>query len=263
MKILIMVDMEGISGITSSDQVNADSGRFYAEGRQYVTWETNACIDGCFAGGADEVIVRDAHMYGKNLLWEQLDPRAQYVVGQTGDIRLPDIESCDGVILLGYHAMAGTPGAVLEHTMSSAGWQKLKVNGTAFGEIGIDAAYAGEYGVPVILVSGDDKCCAEARSLIPGVLTAQVKEAYSLCGARLLSREAAHALIRRKSAEAAGHCLGQRPFSVAHPVTITLEVTERSPLPSLRNRPYLRCIDGHTIEVTADSFVDAFWKILL
>ncbi len=88
MKILIMVDMEGISGITSSDQVNADSGRFYAEGRQYVTWETNACIDGCFAGGADEVIVRDAHMYGKNLLWEQLDPRAQYVVGQTGDIRL-------------------------------------------------------------------------------------------------------------------------------------------------------------------------------
>ena len=156
MKILIMVDMEGISGITSPDQVNADGGRFYAEGRQYTTWETNACIEGCFSGGANEVIVRDAHMYGKNLLWEQLDPRAQYVFGSIGEIRLPDIEDCDGVILLGYHAMAGTPCAVLEHTMSSAGWQNLTVNGAPFGEIGIDAAYAGEYGVPVILVSGDE-----------------------------------------------------------------------------------------------------------
>ena len=261
MTILVMVDMEGISGIFLREQVNADDGCYYNEGRQYVTWEVNACVDGCFAGGADEVIVRDAHMYGKNFLWDQLDPRAQYIVGQTDDVRLPGIEAYNGVILLGYHAMAGTRHAILEHTMSSKSWQTLTVNGKKMGEIGMDAAYAGEYGVPVIMVSGDDKCCAEARELMPHVITAEVKQAYSLYGAKLLSKDAAHALIREKTAEAVRRCEEMTPFTVSHPVTARLEMTERSRIPLLRDRPYLKVIDGRTFEITADNFVDAFWRV--
>ena len=90
-----------------------------------------------------------------------------------------------------------------------------------------------------------------------------MKKAYSLSGARLLSRETAHSLIREKAAAAVGRCCSQKPFTVSHPVSITLEVTERSSLPSLRSRPYMKHLDGHTIQVTADNFVDAYWRLLL
>ncbi|MDA0989762.1 MAG: M55 family metallopeptidase, partial [Verrucomicrobia bacterium] len=137
MKIFIMVDMEGISGVYRKSQVWEGQPGFDAACR-YVMWDLKACIDGCYNGGATTVIAREAHGAGPMFNWDDLDDRATYVRGES-PVRMPGIESCDGLILLGYHGMAGTPGAVLEHTMSSGGWQNFWLNGKRSGEIAIDA----------------------------------------------------------------------------------------------------------------------------
>jgi len=117
MKIYIFADMEGISGISGSMFVRGD-GTHYALGRKYLTADINACAAACFEAGADEVVVRDGHGGGYSVLWDGLDPRVQLVQGATPGKRFFDIEGSDGVILLGYHAMAGTRSALLEHTYS-------------------------------------------------------------------------------------------------------------------------------------------------
>ncbi|MCK4283911.1 MAG: M55 family metallopeptidase [Candidatus Brocadiae bacterium] len=260
MKVFVIVDMEGISGICVRGQVLNGDAR-YAAGRKYLTWDVNACVEGCFAGGVESVVVQDAHGGGHHFLWEELDPRAEYIQGATGKERMPDIGSFDGLILLGYHAMAGTPEAILEHTMSSANWQNFWLNGRKTGEIGIDAAIAGERGVPAIMASGDDKACREAEEFIPGIVTACVKTGLSVQGGRLLSAETAHKLITACATEAVQKAEQIAPVKIEPPVTARLEVVSRGRLPVRGEKPYVRIIDGRTYEVTADSVQQALDRL--
>ena len=253
MKIFIMVDMEGISGICKSSQVSP-AGENYQTGRRYLTWDVNACVDGCYAGGAERVVVRDAHGGGYHFLWEDLDPRAQYIQGRTA-VRMPGIEQFDGLILLGYHAMAGTPQAILEHTMSSRAWQNLWINGKKSGETAIDAGIAADHGVPTILVTGDDKCCAEARNLLQDVLTAEVKQGLDVEGGLLLSREEAHKRISAGAMQAVSNIANINPLVVDHPVTMRLELVSRGIVPV--TRPEVTVVDGRTYEVSAGTVEEA------
>ncbi len=256
-----MTDMEGVSGICRSDQVKKGE-TLYEEGRKFLTADVNACVEGCFAGGADAVVVKDGHSgRGDNFVWEELDPRAEYVMGATGRRRLPGVEECDGLILLGFHAMAGTPEAVLEHTMSSASWQNFRLNGRKTGEIGIDAAIGGENGVPTIMVSGDDKACAEAEEFLPGVLTAVVKYGLEVEGARLLSASEAHELISECAAEAVREAESIEPYVVEPPITARLERVSRGRLPVRGEKPYVKIIDGRTYEVAAECVEEALWRL--
>jgi len=255
-----MVDLEGISGIVCSEQVMGE-GPKYAEARRYMTREVNACVRGCLAGGAAAVTVRDAHGSGHNLIWDELDSRAMYVQGQSPRDRLPGIAECDGLILLGYHALAGTPEAVLEHTMTSTHWQNFWINGRRAGEVAIDAAFAGDHGVPLIMVSGDDKVCAEALDLVPEVITAEVKRGLDSHGAILLPAERAHELVERKSAEAVAACRRIEPFRVDRPVTLRLEKVERGAIPAGGRKPYLKVIDGRTYEVTGETMEEAYARL--
>lgn len=247
MNIFIMVDMEGISGICRSSQVSLTH-EDYQIGRRYLMYDVNACVDGCFAGGATKVTVRDAHHNGYNFSWENMDPRAEYIQGASPIERIPDIKSYDGLILLGYHAMAGTVQAVLEHTMSSGAWQNFRMNGKKSGEIAIDAGIAGDHNVPTIMVSGDDKACKEARKFIKGVITAQVKKGLDVEGAILLSKEQAHKLIKNKAAKATTMCKKIKPYTVKSPVTMRLELVSRNKPPVTRKE--VKIIDGRTYEVT-------------
>jgi len=261
MNIYIMVDLEGISGVHHPDQMS--EGIRYEEARRYMTWDINACVEGCKNAGAKKVIVHDAHSGGKNALWHELSPLIdEFLIGQKGRTqRMPRIEACDAVILLGYHAMAGTPNAVLEHTWSSAEWQNLWINGKPSGEIALDTAIAGEYGKPVIMVSGDDHACAEARALIPGVVTAEVKKGLSVSGASLLVKEKAHELIRSRAAEAVAKAGQITPHMVQKPVKVKLELVERGQLPSKHAKPYMNIINGRTYEVTADSVEEGLFRL--
>jgi len=259
MKVYIFCDMEGISGISGSDYVTTD-GRNYALGRQYMTWDINACVRGCFAGGADTVLVRDGHGGGDNVLWSQLDQRVELVQGSGGERRMPGLEECDALMLPGYHAMAGTRGALLEHSYSSKHIQNMWMNGRLAGEFGIDAGIAADFGLPVIMTSGDDKFCAEARDWLPNVVTAQVKVGITCQGARLLPTEAAHKLIEEKAEEAVGLIGTIKPLQVERPVTIRREVVERGGIPNGFARADVKIIDGRTYETTADTVEQAFMR---
>ncbi len=252
--VFVMVDMEGISGIAHSAQVMSDSGAPYQAGRRFLTWDVNACVEGCFRGGAGRVLVRDAHSFGVHFLWDELDERAEYIQGRTGPCRMPGIEEFDALILLGYHAMAGTPAAILEHTMSSTAWQNLWINGTRSGEIAIDAAIAGHSDVPVIMVSGDDKACAEARQFLGDIPTAQVKEGMHCQGGKLLTRTKAHSLITATAQKAVRGWKKARPYKVSAPVTLRLERISRGEIP---DRAGVRAIDARTYEVMATTVGEA------
>ncbi len=254
MKLFVMADMEGISGIFQRSQTGRAEANFET-GRRFLTWDVNACVAGCFEGGASEVIVRDAHGAGYGFVWEELDPRARYVQGVSERERIPGIAGCDGLILLGYHAMAGTREAVLEHTMSSAGWQNFWMNGRKCGEIAIDAGIAGDHGVPTVMVSGDDKTCREAKRFLPGVVTVEVKRGLAREGALLLSREEAHRRIQAGAAKAVGRCRALKPFRVKKPVTFRLEKVSKGRLPL--HRPGVRVVDGRTYEVKAATVEEA------
>ncbi|MBN2641999.1 MAG: M55 family metallopeptidase [Victivallales bacterium] len=253
MNIYIFADMEGISGVSGSDFVRLD-GLFYQDGRRFYTMDINVCIDACFKAGADAVIVRDGHGSGNNLLWSELDPRAEVIQGNSGSTRLPGIKGCSAIILLGYHAMAGTTNALLEHTYSSTSIQNMWLNGERVGEFAIDSTIAAEYGIPTIMVSGDDKVCEEAKNWIPEIVTCQVKTGLTCQGARLLSRETAHKLIREKTIEAIESINRIKAPVINKPVKLKKEYVERHQIHIGNN---VKMIDGHTIEITSNSLEEA------
>jgi D-amino peptidase len=261
MNIYIMVDAEGISGIHDREQV-MPSGTRYQEGRELMVKDINACVEGCKEAGVDKVYVRDAHSSGNNVVWSKLTGLADYyIIGYTGQDRFPGLEDCDGVILLGYHAMAGTPGAILEHTMSSASVQNYWINGRKVGETAVDAAIVGDKGKPVIMVSGDDKVCKEARELLPNVVTAEVKKGITWKGGMLLPPDKAYNLIKEKTKEAVARLTEQKPLVFEKPIRLRVEVIERSLLPLPYEKPYMKIIDGRTYEVEGATMEEALFRL--
>lgn len=248
-----MVDMEGISGIVLSEHV-LHSERFYFDhGRKYLTWDVNACVEGCIKGGATKIVVADMHGRGYNLIWEDLHPNAEYIQGTGTKTRM--LSGYDGVILLGYHSMAGTKEGVLEHTMSSKNWQNFWMNGVKCGEIAIDAAIAGDYGIPVIMVSGDDKACREAKLFLPWVVIAQVKKGLACQSAMLLPPRKAHEIIRTSAERAVKNIHSMKAYRVKHPVTLRLELVSRGQVPA--SKKYVKVIDGRTYEVIGKTVEEA------
>lgn len=254
MKIYISVDMEGISGINTPDYVLKD-GRYYGIGQRLMTADANAAVRGAFDGGADEVIVADMHGTSGNLLVEELDPRALLLAGTPHQPRFPFLdETVDGLFLVGYHAMAGTLGANFEHTMSSATWHKFCVNGKPYGELGIDAEIAAECGVPVVMVSGDDKLCEEARAWLGGIETAMTKQGLgrqsALCLSPAYGQNRVYAAARRaveRLAEVEPFALPEIPSPAR--VAITYKMV---PDADRANVSGTKRLDGYTVETTYD-----------
>ncbi|MDD7740698.1 MAG: M55 family metallopeptidase [Fusicatenibacter sp.] len=262
MNIYVMVDIEGISGIYTREQVLPYEGMRFAEGRRYMTDEVNVCVSTLKSAGADKVYVYDCHGNSSTVIWEELTKEADYYIcGSHDGGRMPGLEECDAVVLLGYHAMAGTKGAVLEHTFSSMGIQNLYLNGEKVGEIGIDAAIAGEKGKKVLLVSGDDKACAEAKRLLPDVVTCEVKRGMNSYGAMMLPREKAHQLLSEKIVMAMKNASKVKPLQVNKPVVIRAEQVERTALPNPLKVNGLEILDGRSFQVTADTVEEAFYKV--
>lgn len=264
MNIYIMTDLEGISGITSREQVLPEASR-YAEGRRLMVNDINVVVRACKEAGAEKVYVRDCHGGGMNVIWSELCAEADgYIIGYTGDDRFPCLDECDAVILLGYHAMAGTPGGTLEHSMSSTSIQNYHINGAQAGEVAIDAGIVGDKGKPVIMISGDDKVCREAEALLPWVVTAEVKRGITWKGGVLLPQQKAHALLREKTIEAIRHAEANpdsvKPLQYAKPITMRVELVERGILPSSYAKPYMKIIDGRTYEVTGDTMEEVLFR---
>ena len=145
--------------------------------------------------------------------------------------------------------------------MSSATVQNYWINGRKAGEVAIDAGIAGEKGKPVIMVSGDDKVCAEAGEWLPGVTTAEVKKGITWKGGMLLPPEKAYARIREKAKEAVGRLGERKPLVFDKPVRLRVERTERGLLPLSYSKPYMKIIDGRTYEVEGSTTEEALFRL--
>lgn len=198
MKLYISVDMEGITGLV--DHTHVDSSKHnYDRGRKIMTQEANYVIAKAFETGCQEVIVNDSHSKMNNLLIEDLHPETQLI---TGDVKPFSMvqgldDSFGGAVFVGYHARASMSG-VMSHSMIF-GVRHMWINDVQIGELGFNAYVAGHYGVPVIMVAGDDGAAREAESLIPNITTAVVKQSISRSAAKSLTPVKAGELLAEKT----------------------------------------------------------------
>jgi D-amino peptidase len=226
MKILIAADMEGITGVTAWDQVTA--GHFeYARFRRLMTEDVNAAVRGAFDGGAKEVIVTDGHAAGSNILVEELDARAALNTGSPSPLSMVQgVDEVDGVIFVGYHARAGSPDAILDHTWSSKAVANVWLNDVLVGEYGLNAAVAGHFDVPALMVTGDQTTCAQTVELLGDLETVVVKRATGRYAAECLPPKVTQTMIQKAAAQAVNRLVrGNAPsaFVLDEPISLSVE----------------------------------------
>ncbi|WP_104090876.1 M55 family metallopeptidase [Arthrobacter sp. GMC3] len=200
MKVYISVDMEGVAGIATFDQI-IRGGHGYPRAQELMTGETNAAIAGAFDGGATSVLVNDSHGTMDNIIHEQLDPRARLVFGSPKAQCMAEglTADCDVALFIGYHAPAGAPG-VLAHTFSSH-FTEVRLGGHPVSEAEVNALYAASLGVPVGMVSGDDVICKLVETVMPHARTVEVKVAHGFTATNSLAPSVAREAIRAAAAE--------------------------------------------------------------
>jgi D-amino peptidase len=265
MRILIAADMEGVSGVVHWDQVDDKHGE-YARFRKLMTGDVNAAVQGAFEAGADEVVVSDGHGSARNILVEDLDPRARLNSGSPSPLAMVQgIDSgVQAAMFVGYHARAGSRNAILDHTWSAKCVANVSLNGQLVGEIGLNAAVCGHFDVPVILISGDQTACAEAGELLGPLETVVVKQASGRMAAECLAPEVAQQHIHRASARAVQRLLqGQapQPLYMQPPIRITLELTHSDMADRAMALPSVRRASGRKIEGAFED-VPAAYRVL-
>lgn len=233
LKVFISVDMEGLAGVVTGSDVSA-SGPDYAHFRTIMAGETNAAVDGAFRAGATEVVVRDSHGLKQNLLPGTVDARARLLRGQgTGPKNMMEgIDSTfDAVVFIGYHAKAGTPNAILEHT-STGNVIDFSINGVSLPEGGYNALVAGLYNVPVVFVAGDRAVVDQLRGLLGDIGAVAVKDEIGGDAILGLSPGEAQDRIRAGVEQAVRNRAAQRPYRLASPYRMHLKVrTDRALFP--------------------------------
>jgi D-amino peptidase len=225
LKVFISVDMEGISGLVSWDETG-EKGADYQLFRRIMTEETNAAVEGALESGATEIVVRDAHGSGRNILPDLLNPEAKLIRDWSGgplDMMEGIDKTFDAAIMVGYHAQAGTPDAILKHTMNLATFD-MKLNGKPVPEAGLNAAIAGYFGVPVVLVTGDLAFTVQAKELLGDVSTVAVKEGIGKAG-KMIHPEKTRKMIKAATVEALRNLARYKPFKLTSPVTMELTFT--------------------------------------
>lgn len=267
MRVYISVDMEGVAGVVHQDQTDPIDPRHageYNRFRRLMTSEANAAVEGSLAAGATRVVVNDSHWLMLNLLAEELHPAAELL---SGGPKLRSMvegveEDFDAAMFVGYHAMAGTPHAVIDHTYTDL-VHAARLNGRAAGELALNAALAGTYGVPVVLVSGDQALAAEAKALLgDGVEAVVVKYAVGRFAARSVSpseacrriREGAAATLRRQ----------HRPLILDPPIRLEVEFAQAQMADMAELVPGSMRTGGRTIEYRHDDYREVFraWRAL-
>ncbi|WP_291410872.1 M55 family metallopeptidase [Actinophytocola sp.] len=224
MRIMISADMEGATGVTWTADVEVGTEQ-WQRFRKMFTGDVNACVEGLFAGGATDVLVNEAHSSQRNILLEDLDPRARMLTGRHKPLSMMQgIDSgVDGVVFLGYHAAAGVEG-VLSHTYLPNQITGVFLDGVRASEGRLNAALAAEHGVPVLLVTGDDLTCEDAGEYAPDARSVAVKE-----------------------------CVSRYAAICTPPAVTAAAITEQAHLGMARAGRFAGSASGHRIEVEFDA----------
>ena len=270
MRVHVISDIEGVAGVVKSEQ--GDGGEsLFEEARRLYTEEINASVRGAFKGGATEVVVMDCHGAGKgwtfnSLLPEALDPRCEWVVQNewteyTGFLE----EGCDAALFVGIHARAGVADGVLNHTISGSDIYELRFNGTSVGETGINAALCGNFGCPVLLVTGDDAVCREAKELLGNSLTAvAVKLGLGRESARTVAPQRARELIEDGAKRALADLKAVSPYDPGRPCEIDVLLMGSHLVEPYRHRHGIEVVDGRRLVSRAEDWFTAwrqFWPM--
>jgi D-amino peptidase len=259
-KIFVSVDMEGIWGVVHGDQTSAASPE-YAAARRWMVEDVNAVVAGLLEGGAGEIVVNDSHGSMRNIVADALNPKVSLISGSPKPLSMMQgVDSTyDAAVLVGYHARAGTAPAILDHTISGGTIRSIRINGQELPELGINAAIAGYYKVPVILLTGDTETCSQAKAVLgQGLVTAPVKEPTGRLAARMFPAEEA----RRRLKDAAREALLKRkaiePFRIGGPYTFDVDFhnSGQAELPLLL--PGVKRSGARGVSFAATDYIEGF-----
>ncbi len=257
LKVYISADMEGVAGVVTGEQLGP-SGFEYGRFRQFMTAEVLAAVEGAREAGATEILISDSHGNGQNLLIEQFSDDIQIVRAWPRPLMMMQgiDASFDAAIFIGYHAATTNPAGVRAHTFSSARLTGVYLNGVAMSEAGFNAAIAGHFNVPVVMVSGDDALVSEARALLGGVEGAVVKWAYGFHSARTLTPAAAQVLIRETVTRALENRRRVKPYRVKKPARLEVRFKNYRVVELLDYLPQVERTDAHTIRFEGSDMLE-------
>ena len=257
MRIVISVDMEGIGGIVDRVQLMPGE-RLYQESRQYMVAQMKTVVRAVWARGATEVVVNDSHDGMRNLPLDQIDPRALLLSGspKPGSMVEGVSEACDLMFCTGYHAMAGSP-STLAHTYNLT-VQQVEISGRKVGELGLNAMWAGTFGVPIAMVSGDDVLEAEAKDIVPWARYAQVKEARGRYGSLSRSAEAARAAIRQAAEMAVREHAAMKPLLAPENPEIKIRFTNPGQAQTAAICPGAERVDALTVAFRHQNYREVY-----
>jgi len=251
----MITDAEGVAGVCRQDQTEPKD----TEMRQLLTGEINAAVEGFLTGGADEVVVWDGHDGSQTLSALTIHPKAKLLMGSMGPGMTME-RGYTAVAFVGQHGRANSRGGVMAHSYSSLGIQKILMNGKPVGEIETRTALAGWYGVPVILLSGDQAAASDLRAIVPAAEIAVVKEGLGYYACLSLSATAARDLIRERARAAMAKLGNIPPYKIDGPVTIEVEYSTRhTPAPDAAGlAPGSEMVDARTIRYRGKDFMEAW-----
>ena len=269
MRVHIISDMEGVAGIVRPQQTLGGHA-MYEEGRKLYTEEINAAVRGAKAAGAKEIVVMDHHGAGEgwdfnSLVHDMLDPACEYVVQSSWTHYTEFLEGgCDACLLVGMHAMAGTPNGVMNHTVSGRAWFNLRFNGVTVGESAINAAMCGNWRCPVLLVTGDEAACREAKTLLgEGLTTVAVKKGIGSRAARNLAPLLARELIEEGARNALRDLEAVQPYDPGRPAEIEVDFMNTAEVEKYRGRTGIEVTGPRSIVARADTWWDAWRNLFL
>jgi D-amino peptidase len=262
MKILIAADMEGITGVVNWDQVTSTHPE-YTRFRRLMTEDVNAAIGGALSAGATDILVADGHSHGYNILIEELNPRARLNSGNGSPLGMVQgiDASIDGVFFVGYHACAGSKNAILDHTWSSATVSGVWLNDLLVGEAGLNAAVCGHFNVPVLMITGDQTVCGEAKALLGNLEVAVVKQASGRTSAECLPPALAHEKICEAAARAVQKHLSQQsppPFRLPAPIQIRVTFFSSDMADRASLLPGVERVNGREISFSSPDMPTAY-----
>lgn len=260
LKIYISVDMEGIWGVVHGNQCSAESPE-YQIARKWMAQDTNAVIQGLFDGGATEVVVNDSHGSMRNIIAHELDPRAILISGSPKPMSMMEglDSSFSACLFVGYHARAGSAPAILDHTISGAAIYSIRINGLEMPELGINAAIAGYFNVPVVMITGDTETCRQAQELLgQSLLAVPVKEAVNRLAARNFARDKVLADLREGAKKALSSLKNLQPYKLSPPYQfeINLHNSQQAELGALI--PGVQRPAPRTLTFTSQDYLEGF-----
>jgi D-amino peptidase len=257
LRVLISVDMEGVVGTVTGDQLGP-AGFEYGRFRDFMTREALAAVTAAKAAGATEIIVADAHGNGENLLIEQFPPEVRVIRSWPRQLGMvAGADQVDAVMFIGYHASTNNVNGVRAHTFSSANLTRVTLNGAVVSEGSWSAAIAGHFNVPVIMMSGDDAAIAEVRSAIGNIEAAETKKALGFHSAITLTPQASYDLIGARVKAALARRSEFKPYKVTTPVTVEVSFKNYTPAETLAYLPGFERVDSHSIRFRAKDMVEA------